>query len=163
MRIKQALLIFLFISLGVSHILLFLVPVFTYLVPMNYSIPIIGTNRTAIQLENNPDAHNPTIQELSDFMIGDDTDQLEYIPVEFDCVEFAQIFHNNAERAGIKCAVVQINIPTWYGHYICAVRTTNAGMWFVEPQRNFIMDEETFSKFTDDYLGFRTYAYCMFW
>ena len=129
-----------------------------------YSVPFIGLNHASLQIENNPDAHNPTHQELWDFVVRDNTDLLEFILGEFECPDFAQTFHARAEEAGIRCAIVQINPPPFLnGHLICAVETSDEGLWFIEPQFNQAMNEMAFGGFGNDSLGFRMYGYYLFW
>lgn len=119
---------------------------------------------SSLQIENNPDAHNPTYQEFWDFVLQDNTDSLMYIPGEFECLGFTQTFHNNAERAGIKCAIAYLNPPPFpNGHLICAVQTTDEGLWFIEPQENFAVHEVALRGLSNNYIGSPIVTYYLFW
>lgn len=129
----------------------------------SHPIPFIGTNLAPVMLINNPNSHNPTWQEMYDFVIVDETDKLEYIAGEFECPDFAITLHNNFERVGIRCAIVQLNIPLHNGHLICAVMTTDKGLRFIEPQENLEMNKKALLGFMNSYLGFLVRSYYLFW
>lgn len=61
-----------------------------------------------ITLTNNPAAIDPSWQQLLTFIALDKTDNQKYIPNVFTCGGFAEMVHNNAERYGIKAALVVV-------------------------------------------------------
>ena len=68
----------------------------------------IGGDGQDIELINNPDAKNPTWEELKLFLSQDNTEKQPYIEGSFVCADFAEMLHNNAENAGIRAAYVSV-------------------------------------------------------
>ena len=88
---------------------------------------------TDASLIDNPQAKNPTWQELRTFLLQDTTEQHEYIANVYDCSEYSRDVHNNAEAAGIRTAVVH----TWFwetttGHALNAFLTSDYGLVYVD-------------------------------
>jgi hypothetical protein len=84
-------------------------------------------------LSNNHLAHNPSWNELEDFLKQDDTDQQSYVPSSFDCDDFARMLHNNAEKFGIRAAVVLIHFEgKETGHALNAFQTTDMGLVYID-------------------------------
>jgi hypothetical protein len=86
-----------------------------------------------VELIDNPDAVNPTWEELISFLTEDQTDKNDYIINVYDCSEFSRDVHNNAEAAGIRAAEVQV----WFrnettGHALNAFITTDYGLVYVD-------------------------------
>lgn len=94
---------------------------------------ILSSLQEPMQLVQNETAHDPTWDELITFLKEDDTDRQQYQDRVFDCTQFAERLHNNAEQAGIRAAVVTI---FWYnnstGHALNAFETTDKGLTFVD-------------------------------
>ncbi|WP_367343760.1 hypothetical protein [Methanomethylovorans sp.] len=94
---------------------------------------LLGSLHEPMQLVHNETAHDPTWDELITFLRKDDTDRQQYQDRVFDCTQFAERLHNNAEQAGIRAAVVTI---FWYnnstGHALNAFETTDKGLTFVD-------------------------------
>jgi len=82
--------------------------------------------------------HNPTYQEMNEFLAEDTTSLKAYVEDEYVCTDFSAEVNNNAEAQGIRCAIVDIFYPEGYGHTTVAFETTDRGLRFVEPQ----FDEE---------------------
>ena len=76
--------------------------------------------------------HNPTYEEALDFLERDRTDANEYIEGEYVCSHFAADINNNAEKQGIRCALVDVRFPD-SGHAIIAFETTDEGLVYFEP------------------------------
>jgi len=76
--------------------------------------------------------HNPTYQELRQFMDSDPTEANPYITGVYMCADFAAQLNNNAEFKGIRAAYVIIHAREW-SHAIVAFETVDRGMVFVEP------------------------------
>ena len=76
--------------------------------------------------------HNPTFEEVIDFLGEDKTDSNEYLEEEYVCSHFAGDVNNNAESQGIRCALVDIRFLR-SGHAIIAFETTDEGMVYFDP------------------------------
>ena len=76
--------------------------------------------------------HNPTFEEARDFLEEDRTDANEYLEDEYVCSHFAADVNNNAERQGIRCALVDVRFPR-SGHAIIAFDTTDKGLVYFDP------------------------------
>lgn len=76
--------------------------------------------------------HNPTFREAVDFLEEDRTDANEYVEGEYVCSHFAADVNNNAEKQGIRCALVDVRFPS-SGHAIIAFDTTDEGMVYFDP------------------------------
>jgi hypothetical protein len=83
-------------------------------------------------LINNPDAVNPTYQEVLNFIWMDTTDSYRYILNYYMCGNFAETVHNNAEAAGIRTATVFIRFEHGVGHAINAFLTTDRGLVYID-------------------------------
>lgn len=95
-----------------------------------------GTQRgdlSVMHLNNVVTAANPSWQQLKSFLLADQTDDRIYRANSFDCVDFAEMLHNNAEAAGIKAAYVELDfLDNPIGHAINAFVTTDRGLVFVD-------------------------------
>ena len=76
--------------------------------------------------------HNPTYQELREFIVRDSTDSNPYIKGVYMCADFAADVNNNAEFQGIRAAYVIIHAREW-NHAIVAFETVDRGIIFIEP------------------------------
>lgn len=104
------------------------VQVFSDIMPLVHS-----GNLTSIQLVNNPSATNPTWQQLVNFLVQDKTDKHLYIPGVYECGNFAQDAHNNAEAKGIRAAFVSVRFSNnTIGHAIIAFKTTDRGLVYID-------------------------------
>ena len=96
----------------------------------------VGGNWRPIELINNPDARNPSWDELVDFIRSDTTDQRRYITTfywSYVCADYARDVHNNAEAAGIRAAWVGVEFEEGGpGHAFNAFMTSDRGIVFVD-------------------------------
>ncbi len=97
----------------------------------------VGGDGEPIELINNPDATNPTYEELLAFLKEDSTDEHPYIDdfsvLSYVCSDFAEDVHNNAEAAGIRAAWVSIQFEgEEIGHALNAFETTDRGWVYVD-------------------------------
>ena len=103
----------------------------------------VGGDGENIELFNNPQAHDPSWDELVTFLASDDTDEHDYIYGAFVCADFAEMLHNNAETFGIRAAYVLIDlsgysdpynygIPSNTGHALNAFSTTDMGLVYID-------------------------------
>lgn len=81
---------------------------------------------------------DPTYQEVLIFISEDKTDENEYIPGKYTCLNFAADFKNNAFQAGYRCGFVEIEFPE-AAHAIVCFNTTDQGLIFIEPQTDEIV------------------------
>ena len=99
---------------------------------------IVGAKWNPIILTNNPKAKDPTWSQLESFLGEDITDKQIYDYSSFVCADFAEMLHNNAEKAGIRAAYVSIELgpasyrPTSGGHALVAFQTTDRGLVFID-------------------------------
>jgi len=97
------------------------------------TLPYSKANGTPITLWNNLNGtHNPTWQELKRFLDSDNTEQIRYDYNSFICGDFAERLHNNAERAGIRAAVVIVYFTSGPPHAIDAFYTTDKGLVYID-------------------------------
>jgi len=89
---------------------------------------VAGGDRSPIILYDNPNASNPTMNQLANFLRNDKTDLEAYTPTHV-CGDFAEEVHNRAEQQGIEAAFV---ILAGVNHAINAFQTTDAGLIFVD-------------------------------
>ncbi len=95
-----------------------------------------GSDYKPIELVNNPNAVNPSYEELLIFIQEDTTDAKLYIDTFFwgyVCADYAEDVHNNAEGAGIRAAWVGIEFPgEEIGHALNAFETTDRGLVYID-------------------------------
>ncbi len=90
-------------------------------------------NLSLLRLNNTTTANNPSWQQLISFLLADPTDDKTYRENRFDCVDFAEMLHNNAEAAGIKTAFVTVDFRgDPIGHALNAFKTTDRGLVYVD-------------------------------
>ena len=84
-------------------------------------------------LVDDPTARDPTWEELMHFLEEDDTDRILYQLGSFNCIDFAERLHNNAESRGIRAAYVSVSFhDRQNGHAINAFETADKGMVFID-------------------------------
>jgi hypothetical protein len=98
---------------------------------------MVGADNHYIILRDNPSAQNPTWAELKSFLQTDQTYKHPYIPGKFTCGDFAEMLHNNAEAAGIRAAIVAIELQPDAGggqvsHSLNAFETTDRGTVYID-------------------------------
>ena len=93
-----------------------------------------GQQAALKETANRYNSHNPSYQEMLDFIAADNTNKNEYSEESYVCVDFSHQVNNNAEEQGIRCAVIDIFYPEGKGHTIVGFDTTDKGLQFVEPQ-----------------------------
>jgi hypothetical protein len=99
---------------------------------------VVGADGHYIALRNNPNAINPTWSKLKSFLRTDNTDKQTYSYTSFDCADFAEMLHNNAETVGIRTAFVAIQLgpsdyyPKSSGHALNAFETTDKGLVYID-------------------------------
>ena len=91
-----------------------------------------GATGNRIELNNNPDAVDPTWTELLAFLMDDDTDDIPYVEDSFICGDFAETLHNNAEAAGWRAAYVSVRLPEEPGHAMNAFMVNGTTLVFVD-------------------------------
>ena len=94
--------------------------------------PYVSGNLKEITLINNSAATNPTWKQLEAFLLADKTDKRLYIPGVYECGNFAQELHNNAEAKGIRTAFVVISFQTGIPHALNAFKTLDIGLVFID-------------------------------
>jgi hypothetical protein len=82
-------------------------------------------------IHNSPDARNVTYQEVMDFILSDNTDQLIYDDEKFICIDYAVAVHDNAERQNVSAGVVTCEIGGTL-HALNVFATTDRGLIYVD-------------------------------
>jgi len=122
---------------------------------------MVGADEHFIVLRNNPNAHNPTWAELKAFLENDPTDRHSYMPGKYTCGDFAETLHNDAEAAGIKAAIIAIELksPNMAGagvnHSLNAFETTDRGIMYIDETSStagYYADKEANLKVGNDYI-----------
>ena len=99
----------------------------------NKQPPYSGAQGHEVKIVNNPNAVNPTWQQLLLFLENDDTDQEAYVYGLRVCAHFAEELHNNAEKAGFRAAWVAIQFSeNIEGHALNAFETADRGLVYVD-------------------------------
>lgn len=84
---------------------------------------------------------NPTYDEVLEFIEEDETDEMEYIVGEFECLDFCMMFRNNAFKKGYISYTVWIDwVGQTSGHSIIAFNTTDKGMVYLDPMIDYFVD-----------------------
>lgn len=84
-------------------------------------------------LVDNPNAVNPSWDELVGFLYDDQTEYHEYVADVYDCSEFSRDIHNNAEATGIRSAVIHVDFSnTPSRHALNAFLTTDYGLVYID-------------------------------
>jgi len=94
--------------------------------------PYSSGNALFLKLINQNDTENPTWEELLAFLQEDKTDKNLYITSVYECGNFAQDLHNNAEAKGIRTAFVAIQFYNEAPHAINAFKTTDKGLVYID-------------------------------
>jgi hypothetical protein len=91
-----------------------------------------GGDGHRIELLDNAEAKDPTWLELEAFLKNDTTDERLYTSV-FQCGDYAEIVHNNAEEAGIRAGLAVVYIGQWDEmHGINAFDTVDVGLVYID-------------------------------
>lgn len=76
--------------------------------------------------------HNPTLEEVTNFLREDKTDSNEYVVDTYVCSHFARDVNTNADSQGIRCAYVDVRYPD-SAHAIIAFNTIDNGLVYFDP------------------------------
>lgn len=96
-------------------------------------LPYSKASGASIRLLNNfGKTHNPTWEELKSFLRADGTDEHSYYYATFICGDFAEMLHNNAEKVGIRAALVVVSFYNDIPHALNAFYTTDKGLVYVD-------------------------------
>jgi hypothetical protein len=99
---------------------------------------MVGACNQYIVLRNNPSAKNPAWEELKAFLKTDQTDRQAYVTGKFTCGDFAETLHNNAEAAGIRSAIIAVELKPAgmvegvIYHSLTAFETTDHGLMYID-------------------------------
>lgn len=95
--------------------------------------PYVKGPGESIYLINNTNAGNVSFEALKAFIFADETDKHLYIPGTRMCGYFAETLHNNAERAGIRAAVVIVEFEDGSApHALNAFETTDRELVYID-------------------------------
>ncbi len=82
----------------------------------------------------------PTYHEVQEFIQSDTTDKHPYVEGSYVCANFAADFRTNAAKAGYESGLVFVLFPDATRHELNSFNTTDAGLVFVEPQLDQIVN-----------------------
>lgn len=142
-RLKRKIISFLSFALFVCVVLVGVVVVSEIVTPydnpvMNtishtHVLDIAGADGHRITLANNVSARDPSYEDLLNFLMVDQTDEIQYNYSSFVCADFAETVHNNAENAGIKAGYVSVDFYEINDGHACNVfNTTDRGLIFID-------------------------------
>ncbi len=84
-------------------------------------------------LVENPRSHNPSYNELLDFLSTDDTVQNKYDKPNFTCADFAAELQNHAEEHGLNCGYASLKFcGKSSGHAVDVFDTVDEGLVYVD-------------------------------
>lgn len=89
---------------------------------------------------------NPAFAELRDFILNDFTSRHSFILNQYECRHFATEVNNNAEAAGIRCALVLLCFKQGQ-HAVVAFDTPDKGLVYIEPQTDAAIHPEVGTKY----------------
>jgi hypothetical protein len=98
--------------------------------------PYHSGNVSQIILINQPSANDPSWNELRSFLKKDKTDSTPYAPGVYECGNFAEDLHNNAEAHGIRAAFVAVHFYNAPSHALNAFKTTDRGLVYIDDTGN---------------------------
>lgn len=88
-----------------------------------------------------------TWNELNDFLAGDHTNWNEYVPDVYNCVNFAMDLRASAKQKNIYAWLVSVTFePEEPGHAFVAIRTSDKGVVWIEPQSDYAYAEVSVGK-----------------
>jgi hypothetical protein len=93
---------------------------------------LAGADGHTITFARNPNAKDPTYDELINFIQNDTTDQHPYVDGQYVCADYAEDVQHNAEAAGYKCGYVVINFIDGPGHACNAFNTVDDGLVYID-------------------------------
>ena len=95
--------------------------------------PYLKAPQEPVKLLDNPEAAEPTFEQLKTFLLNDKTDTKPYIDDVYTCGNYAEEVHNNAEATGFGCAFVAVvfqdDTPC---HALNAFLTRDAGLVYID-------------------------------
>jgi Sec-independent protein translocase protein TatA len=94
--------------------------------------PYGSGNVSSIILTNQSTAENPTWKNLEAFLKEDKTDKNIYVPGVYECGNYAQELHNNAEAKGIRAAFVTVHLYDERPHALNAFKTLDKGLVYID-------------------------------
>lgn len=81
--------------------------------------------------------HDPLYWEARNFLYSDPTNKKPYDDVTFNCANYAQEVNNNAEKKGIRCAFVIVNLSGPVHAIIAFYSDDRKSMIYFEPQNDY--------------------------
>jgi hypothetical protein len=94
-----------------------------------------GGNWRPTKLVKNMFADNPTMKQLKEFLLSKEAVRIlkkSFVNGEYVCVDYATELHNLAEKAGIRCGLVDIIYTHGGGHVMVAFHVQHKGLTFVD-------------------------------
>jgi len=95
-------------------------------------IPPYNLKGWSLTPENISTAGDPTFSQMVAFLIQDRTDEIDWVPTKFESDSYAIAVHDNAEKAGIRCALVYVEYKDNTARFLNAFNTTDKGLVFID-------------------------------
>lgn len=94
---------------------------------------LINGRGSELVIRNNPNATDPSYEELLEFVLTDETNRCKYSDPFFMCGDFSQVVHTNAENGGIRCGMVLIEYENDDElHMLNVFNTTDKGIIYID-------------------------------
>ena len=93
---------------------------------------IAKADGSLVWLQNNEAARDKSFASIREFLRDDRTDEIPYRSDKFVCADFAELLHNRAEAAGIRCGYVVVEFAGGVSHACNAFQTTDRGLVFID-------------------------------
>jgi hypothetical protein len=93
---------------------------------------LVMSDNTPARLKNNPAATNPTLADVLDFVATNTINREPYTRGQFVCTEYAVAFHDAAEAAGLRAALVSVAFTEGVGHALNAFDTVDFGRVYID-------------------------------
>ena len=95
-------------------------------------------SRTTLEASSSSVPANHDFKTVKDFILNDTTSRHQFVINKYECRHFAIDVNNNAEAAGIRCAIVLICFEQGQ-HAVVAFDTTDRGFVYIEPQTDAVI------------------------
>ncbi len=84
---------------------------------------------------------NPSYDEMMKFIRNDKTDTNTYVFDSYVCEDFSEDVVENAKKNKIRAALVHLESPSCEGHAIVCFKTSDKGLYFLEPQLDVVFSK----------------------
>ncbi|MHA1337867.1 MAG: hypothetical protein ACTSPW_19355 [Promethearchaeota archaeon] len=101
-------------------------------------------------LESKTNIKNPSYAEMVNFVMEDKTELNRWSYPDYVCEDFSRDVVKNAATKNIRAGLVHLESPDSPGHAIVAFKTTDKGLYFLEPQTDEIFSKAELDKMVEE-------------